>query len=180
MAQGLNMGIGAHVQSSTYGKYAREQALHLMASRHLTEAYVVEHFHTASEKVSKLLLILIIPVMALWAWILTYKKKDKLYFEHFIFSTEVNSFMVLWSFLLLPLITRVIYLLIHLFTKQEYFSDILFAFLATGVISIYTFVAARRFYSMSPVKFFCTPYCLWEFIFWYFNTLINFYYLLFH
>lgn len=154
IAQGLNMSISAHVQSSTYGKYAKEQAIHLMISKHLTEAYLVEHFHTASEKVSKLLLILIIPVMALWSWILTYKKKNKLYFDHFIFSTEVNAFMVLWSFLLLPLVTRFIYILAHLFTKQEYFSDLLFAFLAIGCISIYTFVAARRFYNMSILKSF--------------------------
>lgn len=152
IAQGLNMSIGTHVQSSTYGKYASEQALHLMASKHLTEAYLVEHFHSASEKVSKLLLILIIPVMALWSWILTYKKKNKLYFDHFIFSTEVNSFMVLWSFLLLPLITRLTYFFIHLFTKQEYFSDIIFAFLATGFISIYAFVAAGRFYGLAVAK----------------------------
>ncbi len=152
IAQGLNMTIGAHVQSSLYGGYAREQALHVMSSKHLTEAYLVEHFHTASEKVSKLLLILIIPLMALWSWLLTNKRKDKLFFDHFIFSTEVNSFMVLWSFLLLPILSRLIYMLIGLFINHYFFSDILFAILATGSIGVYTFLAARRFYGLTALK----------------------------
>ncbi len=152
VAKGLNMPLGNHVQSELYGSYARSQALQLMASKHLSEAYLIEHFHTASEKVSKILLVLIIPVMALWCWLLTFKRKDKSYFDHFIFSTEINSFLVLWGFLILPLLTRGILTIISLFTHRDFFSDDLIALVLIATIDIYIFKAARQFYGFTWQK----------------------------
>ena len=151
IAQGLNMTLGNHVQASYYGNYAREQVLHLMASRHLTEDYVIEHFHAASEKVSKLLLVLIIPVMALWARLLTYKK-GRPYFDHFIFSTEMNSLLVLGGFLILPLIVRLLLWVVFFFTKVDFFNDTWVAFILISFIIVYTFFAAKRFYKLSTLQ----------------------------
>ena len=85
-----------------------------MKENQVSEPYVIEHFHTVSEKVSKLLLLFVIPLMALWAWLLNVKKKDKVYFDHFIFCTEVNSFLVLWVFLILPLFARLFFWIVSL------------------------------------------------------------------
>ena len=152
VARGLNMPLGYHTDSGMYGRFATQKVLGLMKEKHLSEAYVVEHYHTASEKISKLLLLLIIPVMALWSWLLTYKRKDKVYFDHFIFCTEVNSFLVLWGFLILPLIAWLLFALISAFTGKGYFSDDLFTSLLIGFLCLFTFIAARRFYGFSGLK----------------------------
>jgi hypothetical protein len=152
VAKGLNMPLGNHTDSGIYGRFAKQKVTSLMREKHLSEAYIEEHYHAASEKVSKLLLLLIIPVMALWTWLLTYKRKDKVYFDHFIFCTEVNSFLVLWGFLILPFIAWLLFVFISLFTHKEYFSDALFAVLLIGFLWLFTFIAARRFYGFAGLK----------------------------
>ena len=152
IAKGLNMPLGYHTSSGFYGRFALQKVLALMNEKHLSEAYVVEHYHTASEKVSKLLILLIIPAMALWSRLLTLKRKDKVYFDHFIFCTEVNSFLVLWGFLILPLLARLIFAVISAASGKAYFSDGMFAVLLIGFLCLFTFVGARRFYGFTTLK----------------------------
>jgi hypothetical protein len=152
VARGLNMPLGYHTDSGLYGAFAFKKVVAFMKEKQVSGPYVIEHFHTASEKVSKLLLLFIIPLMALWAWLLTVRKKDKVYFDHFIFCTEVNSFLVLWGFLIVPLFTRLVFWIISLFTAQAFFSEVLFNSLLIGFLFVFTFVAARRFYRLTDAK----------------------------
>jgi hypothetical protein len=144
IANGLNANLGAHVHAEFYGAYAKEKAISLMKSKHWSEAYLFDHFHTTSEKVSKVLLILLIPVMAVWTWLLTRRKKT--YFDHFIFSTELNSFMILWGFLVMPLITRLILRIIALFSHRDFFNDAAIGIILSASMLAYTFLAFKKFF----------------------------------
>ncbi|MEO6406401.1 MAG: DUF3667 domain-containing protein [Ferruginibacter sp.] len=146
IAQGLNMSLSSHVNASTYSGYAKSEVIKLLRVKHFSEDFLIESFHKKSEIVSKLLLVLIIPLMAWLTWAIT-RKKQKLYFDHFIFSTEINSFMVLWGFLILPLLSGLVYWIISLLTKKEYFSDIAFAVILISFICIFLFMASMRFFS---------------------------------
>ncbi|MEO7264799.1 MAG: DUF3667 domain-containing protein [Ferruginibacter sp.] len=147
VAQGLNMSLAAHVNASRYSGYAKSEVIKLLTIKHLPENYLIDAFQKKSEIVSKVLLVMIIPLMALLTWVIT-RKKQKLYFDHFILSTEINSFMVLWGFLITPLLIRLVYLIIFLLTKKEYFSDIAFAIIVTSFICIFIFKASRRFFTL--------------------------------
>ena len=147
----LNMTLNNHVHAGLYGEYARQKVEKLMTTQKFSETYLVEHFHSTSEKVSKILLVFIIPVMALWASLLTFKKR-KPFFDHFIFATEINSFLLLGGFLLLPIIVGLIFKIVSLLTRQAYFSDAWVGIIVGFAIFIYTLIAARRFYFFKTMQ----------------------------
>ncbi|HEX2607711.1 MAG TPA: DUF3667 domain-containing protein [Flavisolibacter sp.] len=147
VAQGLNAPLPTHVQSQWYHKEALAKTLAVMKKHHLTETQVIEHFHTVSEKVSKVLLILIIPILALWSKLLAFRRKEKFYYDHFILSTEINSFLVLWGFLILPVFSRLVLLAIEKLFHKDLFNDMVIGIILSLSIYLYTFLAARRFFS---------------------------------
>lgn len=100
---GLNVAAYQHVRHSFYGEYAMQKSLKVLQEKHMTHAEFGEAFHHASEKISKFLLFLIIPVMALFSWMMSFKKR-KYFYDNFVFSIEANSFFILWSFLIFPLL----------------------------------------------------------------------------
>jgi hypothetical protein len=97
------MDLSAHIDDRFYGNYAYDVINNLMSHKSWTMEETAARFHAASDKVSKFLLLIIIPFMSLLYWALL-RRKRKLYFDHFIFSTETASFFLLWGFLILPLI----------------------------------------------------------------------------
>ena len=110
--EGLNMKLYYHTQHRIYGSYALQKAETLMRQRHLTEVQLSDIFHQKSEKVSKFMLLVILPATALFCWLFTFRKR-KLFFDQMVFSTEVSSFFLFWSFLILPLLTTIFALVYH-------------------------------------------------------------------
>ncbi len=102
---GLNVKPYEHVRHSLYGDYARREAIKVIQQNNWTDAQLGEAFRHSSEKISKFLLFLIIPVMALFSWLIGFKKR-KYFYDNFVFSIEVNSFFILWAFLIFPLLLR--------------------------------------------------------------------------
>jgi hypothetical protein len=101
--KGLNMDLSAHIDNRFYGNYAYGVINNLMSHKSWTMEETAARFHAASDKVSKFLLLIIIPFMSLLYWAIL-RRKRKMYFDHFIFATETASFFLLWGFLILPLI----------------------------------------------------------------------------
>ncbi|HEU4470144.1 MAG TPA: DUF3667 domain-containing protein [Flavisolibacter sp.] len=142
--QGLNMKLAYHMQHNLYGGYAVRKVTELMQAKQLTEAQAETLFHQKGEKVSKFLLFTILPVMALFSWMMASRKR-KLYFDHFIFSVETGSFFILWSFLLLPLL---LLLLVLLGLNASLFSDDFIIVAAMAVVALYVARASRRFFGL--------------------------------
>lgn len=103
--EGLNMKLYFHVRHWLYGGYATSATDRIMDARNITFDNLEDLFHQKSEKISKFLLFILIPFMALYSYAVGFKKR-KFYFDHFIFCTELLSFFLLWGFLLLPFIIR--------------------------------------------------------------------------
>ena len=143
-ANGLNLSLGNHVQS-WYGGYARKTALQYMQVHHINEEVLVAKYTAASEKVSKLLLFLLIPVMAFFC-VLYNRKRKKPFFDHLIFSTETTSVFVLWGFLVIPLILRLCGMLLKNMPQE---TDPYTVPVIMAIVLLYTFIAARRFYGFS-------------------------------
>lgn len=79
------------------------------------------------------------------SWLLAFEKR-RLYFDNTVFSIEINSFFILWGFLILPVIL--------FFYNTITGNSLLTSENQTGVtimfvMMLYTFVAARRFFNFS-------------------------------
>ena len=147
--EGLNMKVQYHMQHLAYGKYANGIVRELLSRKNITLAEFEPVFHQKSEKVSKFLLLILLPLTALFFWLLTFKKR-KYFFDQMVFSAEINCMYLLWGFVLLPLLlfgSEVIY---RLFTGSFFqTSDTILGIITYTVLCIYTGAGARKFYKIS-------------------------------
>ena len=139
---GLNITPYYHVRHPFYGSYAMQKAIKVMQVKHLTEAQFGDAFRHASEKTSKFLLFIIIPVMASFSWALSFKKR-KYFYDNFVFSIEANSFFILWGFLILPLLFRALEKIFPVFANV---SDLQILIPNIGLFVIYLIIASKRFF----------------------------------
>lgn len=142
---GLNITPYYHVRHPLYGNYAMHKALEVIQAKHLTDPEFVEAFRHTSEKVSKFLLFLIIPVMALFSWMIGFKKR-KYFYDNFVFSIEASSFFILWGFLILPLLLQI---LRRIFPVVGEMNDLPRLGLIIGLFLLYLIIAAKRFFQFT-------------------------------
>lgn len=107
MFTGLNMSLYFHEKHGLYGDYALRKVSEVVQAKHITEAQLSDLFHQKSDKVSKFLLFIIIPAMGLFSWLFAFRKR-KLFFDNLIFSIEAGAFLILWGYLIFPLILLVL------------------------------------------------------------------------
>jgi hypothetical protein len=147
--EGLNMRLYYHTHHTLYGKYAMQEAKAIMIKTGWTDEQIVSAFHQKSEKVSKFLLLILLPLTALFFWALTYRKR-KYFFDQMGFSAEINCMYLLWGFLLLPLllfaVQKISYLTTHSYINLEDWQLGLITYL---VLCTYTGIGARRFYKLN-------------------------------
>lgn len=160
---GLNMSLGFHMKHQLYGGYATQQVNNFLAARHISFTELAEQFQHKEEKTSKFLLFIIIPVMALFSWAVTFRRRPY-YFDQVIFSTEAVSMLILWGFLLLPLFVAMLSPLLpaHIFSNELYLGSIL----GTG-LAVYIAIATRRFFAFKRLQsiLFTTSYIIVLFAF---------------
>jgi len=145
--QGLNMRLQFHVQHDIYGAYAYKKVTQLMAEKQLSEEELVRLYTYKSEKTSKFLLFLLVPAMALISWGLGFWKR-KLFFDHFVFAIEVLCFLIMWGFLILPLlifIPRALNLIPAVTEKSE----VVLGICILTVLLAFITAAARRFFKFN-------------------------------
>jgi hypothetical protein len=142
--EGLNMRLYYHVHHGMYGGYARQRVVDLMQQKHWTDEQMTEAFHKVSEKTSKMLLLMLIPLTALVCWLVTFKKR-KYAFDQMVFATEMNCFFLVWGFLVLPLL---LVLVEKVFGNALPLGEIFSAFLIEVPFLIYVIIAGKRFYTL--------------------------------
>jgi hypothetical protein len=147
--EGLNMRLYWHTHHNLYGKYATRKVIELMTQKHLADEQVTTIFHQKSEKVSKFLLLILLPLTALFFWLITYKKR-KYFFDQMVFSAEVNCMYLLWGFLVLPFLLfvfeKIYYLAIGSYLTID---DTLLGIITYVLLCTYTAIGARRFYKIN-------------------------------
>ncbi len=142
---GLNSKPYEHVRHSFYGDYAMRKAIKVMEEKQMTDAQLGEAFRDASEKISKFLLFLIIPVMALFSWMASFRKR-KFFYDSFVFSIEANSFFILWSFLIFPLLFRAYNYFLPVPGDEE---GMHILFINLGFFLLYLVFASKRFFGFT-------------------------------
>ncbi|MDB5202145.1 MAG: hypothetical protein JWQ27_1554 [Ferruginibacter sp.] len=140
---GLNQILYAHMQQSVYGKFATKEVTKIIATGKIDYDTLADAFHHKAEQISKFLLFILIPVMACFSWLLGYRKRS-LYYDHFIFSIEAVSVLILWGFLICPVILFSISPLLPAdFFETELYTGIIMG----GGFAIFVATAARRFFN---------------------------------
>lgn len=149
LALGLNMPMKNHTTHHRYGDYAEEKIQdYLQKHPDLTYSMLEEKFAAKSEKLSKLLLLLIIPFSALVLWGLTFFKR-KFFFDQMVLSAEINSFFLITNFFFLPLVLFIV----NLSTKVFHFSaawitDDKYTFAGEFITALFTAFSMKRFYGL--------------------------------
>lgn len=141
MYQGLNVNIFYHTHHKFYGQYAMNKSIALMNEGDIGDERFAELFGYASEKASKFLLFILIPVMGLFSWLMSFKKR-KYYFDNFIFSTEAISFFILFGALILAFIDTLMKKIFSLHLLSNNTAGIVII----SVFTLYLIMAARRFF----------------------------------
>jgi hypothetical protein len=123
-----------------------------MEEKHMSFEQLEEVYHTKSEKTSKFLLPVLIPLTALCFWAVTFRRR-RYFFDQIIFATEANCIFLLWGFLVFPLIlvlaNYISYAINHTHVRPQERIVGLIVYLGTCI-----FVAAgsRRFYKFNYVQ----------------------------
>jgi len=140
MFEGLNMHLEYYMRNNVYGNYTTEKIQALMQHRGETLLQLDEHFRAKAENTSKFLLLVIIPLSALFNWMISFKKRP-LFYDQVIFATELSIVFLLWGYLLMPIVAILLYL-VSIKLKDPYTGTLIYA----GLL-IYTVIASKKFYS---------------------------------
>jgi hypothetical protein len=140
--EGLNMKLQFHQNHFIYGDYATIKSQQLAEARGWSKEYLEESYLRKGEKTSKFLLFILLPAMALFSYLLGFKKR-KFYYDHFIFSTEVISFYILWGYLIVPVLLLSL-MKLGLFSME---SEVLTGLIIISLFLVYLMLAARRFFN---------------------------------
>lgn len=160
--QGLNMSLKYHMQHRMHSEYATKKVNEVLGSYPNFEA-LSDAFHHKAEKISKFLLFIMIPVMALFSKLVLFRKK-MLYYDHFIFATEEFCVFILWGFLILPLITM---LLATVLPRSFFQGELLIGILLGVGFAAHVALAARKFFKLHWVYniLFTAAYIFFTFFF---------------
>lgn len=144
--EGLNQKLKYHKQG-VYGRFATNKVEALKHAKHWDDAQVEQAFHHASEKTSKFLLVVLIPLTALAFWAVSWRRR-KYSFDQMVFATEVNCMYLIWGFLLLPLLFYIAeWICVQLtgsgFELGDAITSLVFLLLP---MTVFVWVGAQRFY----------------------------------
>jgi hypothetical protein len=147
--EGLNMRLFYHLESNFYGEYATRKAEAISQSHGWTSEQLSEAFQKKSEKASKFLLMVLLPLTALYFWALTFRKR-KFFFDQMVFSTEVNCVFLIWGFMILPLIVTLYVKLLRAIggAMPVWLTDEVLGYVLYSVLMVYVAIAVRRFYKV--------------------------------
>lgn len=144
--EGLNMRLQYYPKQNYFGQYAAKVIENKIAHKAISFEALSDKFHVKAEKISKFLLIVLIPLTALVFYAMAFKKRKYL-FDHMVFAAEINSAYLLWGFFVMPLLLTLVNLISKWITGSYLnIGEMTIGIIIYGVLSIYTLLAARRFY----------------------------------
>lgn len=142
-----------HIQSSVNVRHFDTRGEAFVYEKMLFDSALATHptlqklestFRSKSEKTSKILLVLLIPFTAIVLWLLAIRK-HRYFFDHLVLSTEINSFYILFSFFVMPLVISIMYKLFPA-NAPNLFTELSLAITCYLVVAIFATLAFRLFY----------------------------------
>jgi hypothetical protein len=149
--RGLNMEFYAYTnKNSEYQRITMPVAKQKAINRNLSFEVLAKKYDEKSAKVSKILLLLYLPLTALVLFGLYFKQR-KYFFDHFILSAELNSFLVAFGFLILPLSLYLIEQLGHFISNDFHLpvNNTIIEFLIEGGFLLIIVFALKKFYTQN-------------------------------
>lgn len=104
-------------------------------------------FNKKSEKISKFLLLILLPSTAIVLSLLSVRK-HRYFFDQLVLSTEINSFYLMFSFFVMPLLITICYKLIPQ-TAPRVLTDTSIGLFSYSIIGFFMAIAFRQFYNDS-------------------------------
>jgi hypothetical protein len=149
--QGLNISFGSHLANNRalHIGFVQKWAVKKAHNQGVSLEEIAVKFNNKSPGVSKLLLILIIPLSAVVLLGIFYKSK-KYYFDHFVLAAEINSFYLYFLFLMMPVFFRVVDRIGNMIHPGFDFriADTISLIIYFISLPIFYFVAFKRFYQV--------------------------------
>jgi hypothetical protein len=148
---GLNMKFNSYVSNtSEFHRLIIPAAKQKAVQKNISLIALGEIYDTKSVKVSKIFLLLYLPLSAILLFGLFFNKR-KYFFDHFILSAELNSFLVAFGFLLFPAIIILTNWLGKLFNKDFHFTlgELSTSIIAGGIFLLAIFFAFKKFYKQN-------------------------------
>lgn len=134
-----------------FAHMASEAVKTKIALMHIPAAVYYESFNTHLEQLAKSLVILLVPLLALFLQVFYWRSK-RFFVEHLISAAHLVSFYVLFWSLFMLLLGGLTATFSHLFQTGQSFQRVLFPilrYLPAPVIGVYIFFALKRVYEES-------------------------------
>ncbi|MES2679801.1 MAG: DUF3667 domain-containing protein [Bacteroidota bacterium] len=143
---GLNMPLENYRGQRFFGSMVNASIVKKLEQKQITFPELSYRFEKKSEKISKIMLIVILPLCSFVLLLLWWRKKEFYFFDHFILSAEINSFFLIFQFFLIPFVLSILGLILG-GNFWAYFGDEnnlmpILVFLQ----SLYLIMAFKRFY----------------------------------
>ena len=146
---GLNMKMNTFFRpNQPYAWLGRPVVHEKMKTNAITYELVQHKYDTMSPKVSKVFLLILLPLIALLLYALFFNQR-RYYFDHFIYATEFGALWIIIQFLLMPLfVSAITFAFPH--TWPFFNDDNPWLWLIIGVLFLtITTIAFRRFYGQT-------------------------------
>lgn len=148
LLQGLNMSHAENVNtfSTLRVGIVRSMSVAKAEQRGITLEELGKRYDAKSPKVSKLMLLILLPFSGLLLWMLFFRKRGYM-FDHLIMGTEMNIVFLYMVFLFIPLILKLGGKLWYLTTGGEFdYGDPVIVPLQLVILSAYWSIGIRKFY----------------------------------
>lgn len=145
---GLNMQLGTYLDP-VYGFAwaAKPLTIQKMKSKDLSFNEVRESYRSHSSSVSKVALFFMIPMLALFSYAVFFRKR-KFFFDHLVICTELVSFFIATTFLVLPLLSWIAEKVNSSWGRFFYDDNTFLGWAIVALTLVFTTTALRRFFSL--------------------------------
>lgn len=148
LLQGLNMSHAENVNtfSTLHVGIVKDMSVRKADKLGITLQELGERYDAKSPKVSKIMLLLLLPFSGLLLWLLFFRKRTYL-FDHLIMGTEMNTVFLYMVFLVIPLLLRLGGSIWYWTTGGDFdYGDPVIVPLQFVILSVYWSLSFRRFY----------------------------------
>ncbi|MBL7840661.1 MAG: DUF3667 domain-containing protein [Cyclobacteriaceae bacterium] len=148
LLQGLNMSYYENINtfSALHIYVVEDVAVKKAEKKNITTEELANRYDAKSPKVSKIMLLLLLPFSGLLLWLLFFRKREYL-FDHLIMGTEINTVFLYMVFLFIPLLLLSGGKIWYLISGNDFhYGDPVIVPLQIVILSAYWSMSFRKFY----------------------------------
>ncbi len=148
LLQGLNMSYYENINtfSALHVYVVEDVAVKKAEKKNITTEELANRYDAKSPKVSKIMLLLLLPFSGLLLWLLFFRKREYL-FDHLIMGTEINTVFLYMVFLFIPLLLLLGGKIWYLISGNDsHYGDPVIVPLQIVILSAYWSISFRKFY----------------------------------